>query len=457
MERKVNLFMKNKNVLFVFDFDGVIVNSVSFLFKMYLNFLKDFGFIGTEEEFEKLNGPKLSENIFYLKKKYNIDHDEKELIENYKRRLSKMYDEIGLTEDVLYVLEWLHQRRYKITLASSCMENEIKKVFERFDLFKYFDSITTGDDVEFAKPSPDIYNLVQVKYPNHDLFVIEDSENGIQSAISAGLKTIYFSKKEKLIKNNVEYSISSFKELIDIVISLEFTNSIIAKSNNVRLNFRKEHILNFSLKEQRQVEDFWNKNAKKNKLFNSKIVCYKSHEIIDNCLVICCYLAEYKYFYFQLKNPKLNFNIFPIGVSGIVIDKNNHSLIGRRSNVLEYKNYFEFLPSGGISDSKINNDVIDFEEQLIEEFEEETSLSRNIILKITSLFLMFDHENLVYDICSKIKIDDELEKLLIPLTSQEHSEIRKIDLSNIKLVMDFNNYVPASIMIMNNLNFKSIF
>ena len=35
--------MKQDNVVFIFDFDGVIVDSVGSLYTIYLEFLSDFG------------------------------------------------------------------------------------------------------------------------------------------------------------------------------------------------------------------------------------------------------------------------------------------------------------------------------------------------------------------------------------------------------------------------------
>ena len=73
--------MKTDNIILIFDFDGVIVDSVSSLYEVYIDFLEEFGITGNQEEFNSLNGPKLSEIISFLKNKYHLQKDEKELLE----------------------------------------------------------------------------------------------------------------------------------------------------------------------------------------------------------------------------------------------------------------------------------------------------------------------------------------------------------------------------------------
>ena len=50
--------MKPDKPVFIFDFDGVIVDSISSLYGIYLEFLREFGIEGNREEFDRLNGQK---------------------------------------------------------------------------------------------------------------------------------------------------------------------------------------------------------------------------------------------------------------------------------------------------------------------------------------------------------------------------------------------------------------
>lgn len=55
-----------------------------------------------------------------------------------------------------------------------------------------FSVIACGDQVRAKKPAPDIYQLAlqQLKLPAHQAIAFEDSENGLRSAVAAGLWTV---------------------------------------------------------------------------------------------------------------------------------------------------------------------------------------------------------------------------------------------------------------------------
>ena len=58
--------------IFIFDFDGVIVDSVSALKRIYYDFLAQFDKKGNDKEFDSLNGVKLADIIKTLKSNYKI-------------------------------------------------------------------------------------------------------------------------------------------------------------------------------------------------------------------------------------------------------------------------------------------------------------------------------------------------------------------------------------------------
>jgi HAD superfamily hydrolase (TIGR01509 family) len=59
------------------------------------------------------------------------------------------------------------------------------------DWQKYFSSVGCGDIVPHKKPAPDIYNwvLAELKLAPQDCIALEDSNNGLRSALAAGIKT----------------------------------------------------------------------------------------------------------------------------------------------------------------------------------------------------------------------------------------------------------------------------
>lgn len=442
--------MKTDNILFIFDFDGVIVDSVESLYGVYLDFLKEFGIDGNKEEFNLLNGPKLTEIVSYLKKKYSIKNDEVELLNTYGEMLSSIYKNSKLIDGIEEILNLAKVNNIKIALASSSKKEEIESVLNTYKLDVFFNFIITGDDVEIAKPSPEIYNAVKNKYPKHDYFVIEDSENGVKAAISAGMKTILYNPTKKVVSVKPTYEIYSLKQIKNIFTEIYLNCFTISRAKEITLKaVEYEPYINES--QTRVIDKLWNDELKKRKLINGKIVSYKSHRKIGDILSIECFITQYKYFFAQLREPKLNLNIAPIGVSGIIIDTDNNTIVAIRHNVTEYEDFYELMPSGSIDSSKTADGFILFQEQIIEEYEEETQLKKCTIDKIKPYCLIFDKNHGVYDICSKIHIKGLISNLIKSKQNEEYKNIEIINLKEIKNSMADNKFVPTSVVIYNNL------
>jgi len=265
--------MKKNNVVFIFDFDGVIVDSVGLLYNVYFNFLNEFGIKGNKEECKFLNGPKLSEIVSFLKNKYHLQKDEKELLEIYQNKISSIYNNIKLNEGIENILEWLKKKNIKIALASSSKKEEIFSVLKRYDIEQHFDFIITGDDIKEAKPSPEIYNTVRTKYPNYEFYVIEDSENGLKSANSAGLKTIFYNPNDNQFNLETTYTIHSLSQIKKVITEIELNCFTVAKADNISLT-AIEYEPEINSIQRDAIEKLWNDELKKRKLFNGNIVSY---------------------------------------------------------------------------------------------------------------------------------------------------------------------------------------
>ncbi len=441
---------KQDNIVFIFDFDGVILDSVGLLYGVYLDFLKQFGINGNKEEFNILNGPKIPEILLYLKEKYGLKNEIKDLSDIYYKKLSSAYEKAGLNEGVKEILNLLKNQNIPVALASSSKRKEIASVFKRFGLGDYFDFIVTGDDVKKAKPCPEIYNIVKEKYPGCEYYVIEDSENGIKAAVSSGMKTIFYNPASKNIRRKASYEIKSLHLIKNILTEIKLNCFIVSKAKKITLKL-VNHKPEISLPLKQAIEKIWNRYLKKKtRLFDGKIVSYKSHKKTGDHLIIECFITRYKYFLAQLKNPDLSLNIRPMGVSGIIIDKNKNTLVAIRDNVTEYEGFYEFMPAGSIDPSKVKDDFILFRQQLIEEFEEETRIKKDQIEKIVPWCLIFDKNHGVYDICSKIYIKGFLCDLIKYEKNDEYKNIEIINLKKVNKKIKKNNFVPTSIVFWTN-------
>lgn len=190
----------NKFDWIFFDLDGTLVDSIHIMYNVYRDFLKDFQIIGTETEFNVLNGPSLREIVIYLKKKYDLNISVKELLKKYHNMIEKSYDNVKPFKQSTTLLDYLKEKQYKLAIVSSATSSVVQSILEQNNWFEYFSIIITGDEIKNSKPSPDIYNLC-ISRSNANIekiLVIEDSKNGYESAQKAGLKCILLDKNINL-------------------------------------------------------------------------------------------------------------------------------------------------------------------------------------------------------------------------------------------------------------------
>lgn len=90
------------------------------------------------------------------------------------------------------LLRRLRQENWGIGLASSTRMVLVKSQLEGVDLWRYFDQVVTGDQLERSKPAPDIYLQAcrALGVVPEQAWAVEDSYNGIRSAAAAGMRPI---------------------------------------------------------------------------------------------------------------------------------------------------------------------------------------------------------------------------------------------------------------------------
>ena len=105
-------------------------------------------------------------------------------------------------------------------LVTATPRSLLDEIFKNSNIAIAFDHIVTGNDVKHNKPAPDPYlkacELLSVE-PERAL-VIEDSPNGLRSAVSAGCKTVAITtscKKDSLKEAN--FVVDSFGELEELL------------------------------------------------------------------------------------------------------------------------------------------------------------------------------------------------------------------------------------------------
>lgn len=90
------------------------------------------------------------------------------------------------------LLSYLKNNGYRVALATATGIERTEKYLKQQGLYEYFDEIVCASMVEHGKPEPDIYLYAADKLglTPQECIALEDSQNGIKSASSAGCKTV---------------------------------------------------------------------------------------------------------------------------------------------------------------------------------------------------------------------------------------------------------------------------
>jgi beta-phosphoglucomutase len=177
----------------IFDMDGVIIDSHSVAARLLCESANSYGCNLTIEEIKRWGS--LSSRQFWQKVKdqYKLTQNTEELILTYDvDREINLYKEIGLISGVRRLLDTLKENDIRTALATSASRKRMNAVLDNFHLGKLFDKCLCDEDVARSKPHPEIFLKagIALSVRPEECIVIEDSENGKQAALCAGMKCV---------------------------------------------------------------------------------------------------------------------------------------------------------------------------------------------------------------------------------------------------------------------------
>ena len=212
----------------IFDMDGVIVDTEPVHHFAYYQHFKELNIEVSDEMYRSFTGNS-TRNIFQkLKSQFDLQEDVEDLILRKRHLFNEAFDlkeDLYLIEGVEDLIKDLYANGIQLIVASSASNVTINRVFTRFNLHQYFTHIVSGEDFPKSKPHPAIFEHAASLSvaPKENCIVIEDSTNGIQAAVSAGIFCVgydsFHSKDQDLSKANVvirHFSELNFEKVRDL-------------------------------------------------------------------------------------------------------------------------------------------------------------------------------------------------------------------------------------------------
>lgn len=189
-----NFFLENGISGFVFDMDGVLLDSESVYEKAWRVVADEMGLFDIDSFHKKCLGVSKDAVLDMFSEKYGNVGDGEFFWKRTSDWSMDFMNKNGVPEKcgAKIVLDFLKSKKIPVALATSSEKSFAEKLLIKAGLLDFFDAIVFGDEVSNAKPDPEIYNAScrKLGLEAKKCVAVEDSPNGIKSANAAGLKCV---------------------------------------------------------------------------------------------------------------------------------------------------------------------------------------------------------------------------------------------------------------------------
>ena len=202
---------------FIFDLDGVIVDTAKYHYLAWKKLANELGFEFTEEQNEMFKGVSRKRCLEILLDIGGIEATQEQfdtwMVEkniDYLQYIEKM-DKSEILPDVKKVLNFLITQEIPIALGSA--SKNAKPILEKVGLLSYFDTIVDGNNVTKAKPDPEVFLIAaeQLGVNAEDCIVFEDAVAGIEAANRANMISIGIGDEN--ILSEAQYNFEDFTQM----------------------------------------------------------------------------------------------------------------------------------------------------------------------------------------------------------------------------------------------------
>lgn len=175
---------------FVFDMDGLLVNSEPLWFHIETSALERRGKIYNPSVQKQLVGMRMDEFWANMVRLYDLSDSPQDIIREVTAlMIERVPYEVTPQPGASELLEYLQRRGVAMAIASSSPRPIIDAVVTSQQWDRFFPIHVSGDEVPRGKPAPDVYLEAarQLGVDPTRCLALEDSPNGARAAVTAGM------------------------------------------------------------------------------------------------------------------------------------------------------------------------------------------------------------------------------------------------------------------------------
>jgi len=204
----------------LFDNDGVLVDTEHWYFTASAEILNTMGFHLSEDRYRDImiHG----ESAFLIAEEAGVSIRE---TDKWRARRNELYQHYLRTEEITIpgVKEVLSElsHRYRMGIVTSALRCDFELIHASRGIVDYMDFVLCSGEYPRAKPYPDPYllGLERLGGGKHETIIVEDSQRGLRSAVSAGIECVIVHNRftEKHDFSAATHRIKTLDELLTLL------------------------------------------------------------------------------------------------------------------------------------------------------------------------------------------------------------------------------------------------
>ena len=178
----------------IFDMDGLLIDSEPLWNEAADEVFSYYGKKLSAEDHATTMGLRTSEFVSWWLRDYKFDNTE---LEKAAKQIVDLVNEKIKLRGVMkpgvhHIVNFFHERKFKIGLATSSPLSVVKNVAQLLKIEPYLQAVTSAEHLEYGKPHPQVYLdcARQLNSSPLECVCFEDSINGMIAAKAARMKCV---------------------------------------------------------------------------------------------------------------------------------------------------------------------------------------------------------------------------------------------------------------------------